>query len=54
MISFFYFDVGGVVIKDFSATNKWGAMLADMGVTPEKMSQFDQLWDQHQKEVCLD
>ncbi len=32
MIKFVYFDVGGVVIKDFSATNKWEKLLDEFGI----------------------
>ncbi|MDP1743281.1 MAG: HAD-IA family hydrolase [Candidatus Amesbacteria bacterium] len=32
MIKFVYFDLGGVVIKDFSGTNKWEEIKNDLGV----------------------
>lgn len=42
MIKFVYFDLGGVVNKDFSASNKWEIMKNDFGVnTPEFESWFD-------------
>ena len=38
MISFVYFDVGGVVILDFSGTNKWEMVKKEWGIT-------DAYWD---------
>lgn len=35
MIKFVYFDVGGVVIKDFSETNKWQEFLTATGMSEE-------------------
>lgn len=35
MISFVYFDVGGVVIKDFSETNKWQEFLTSTGMSQD-------------------
>lgn len=32
MIKFVYFDIGGVVVKDFSGNNKWNEMKKFMGV----------------------
>lgn len=37
MINFVYFDVGGVVIKDFSNTNGWEKMLTDLGIKPKEV-----------------
>jgi len=51
MVSFVYFDVGGVVMKDFSGTNKWKLMKRDIGITPEKEKEFDKFWDKYEKEV---
>lgn len=50
-ISFVYFDVGGVVIKDFSDTNKWEEMLADLGVSPADIPKFDEFYDKYQRKV---
>ena len=52
MISFVYFDVGGVVIKDFTATNKWAELEAEMGVTLEQSVAFKEFWRRHEGEVC--
>lgn len=53
-ISFIYFDVGGVVVKDYSASNKWVEMQCDLGVTPELENKFEELWNAHTQRVCLD
>lgn len=51
MISFVYFDVGGVVVADFSGTDKWAEMKRDIGITLEKDEEFDLFWDKYEKEV---
>jgi FMN phosphatase YigB (HAD superfamily) len=51
-ISFVYFDVGGVLVRDFSGSNKWQIMKQDMGVKPEDEVAFDELYDQIEVEVC--
>jgi len=53
MIKFVYFDVGGVVIKDFSGTNKWHELKRSMGITPEREKEFDEVFDMHEPEVCV-
>jgi FMN phosphatase YigB (HAD superfamily) len=45
MISFVYFDVGGVIIKDFSQTKKWYEMLHDLGLGSSDLHIFNQFWD---------
>lgn len=55
MIKFVYFDVGGVVIKDFSdGTGRWDGMKKVMGVKPEFEKEFDELYDKYElEELCL-
>jgi epoxide hydrolase-like predicted phosphatase len=54
MIKFIYFDVGGVVVKDFSGTNKWVEMKKVMGVKQKFDKEFDRLYNQYEiKELCL-
>src|SRR3989344_6191224 len=54
MIKFVYFDVGGVVIKDFSGSNKWEIMKKDMKVRKEFDQEFDELYNKYEKEeLCL-
>lgn len=47
MISFVYFDVGGVVMLDFNKTNKWYEMKHDLGVPDDKMELFDSIWNRY-------
>ena len=54
MISFVYFDVGGVIIKDFSASNKWQEMERDLGITPDKKEKFIQFWDKYKNAIGID
>lgn len=53
-IKFIYFDVGGVLLLDFSGTNKWEIMMRDLGFVGENVKLFDKLWKLHTKRVCLD
>lgn len=50
---FVYFDVGGVIIQDFSASNKWSELKNELGITPEKNDAFESLWQQYEWEICL-
>ena len=34
-MKFVYFDIGGVMIKDFSGTDKWQKMMADWTTDPD-------------------
>lgn len=53
MLSIVYFDVGGVVIKDFSKTNKWNELQDELGITPKKRPLFEKFWKLHEKERCI-
>lgn len=53
MIKFIYFDVGGVVIRDFSGTNKWEELKAGMGIKPERTEAFNEIFDKYEPEVCI-
>lgn len=53
MIKFVYFDVGGVVIKDFSGTNKWKELKSGMGIKPDQEEKFDEIFDRYEPEVCV-
>jgi FMN phosphatase YigB (HAD superfamily) len=50
-IRFLYLDVGGVVIQDFSGTNRWDRMLDRMGATGEKRTAFQRIWDTHSLDI---
>ncbi len=53
MISFIYFDVGGVAMNDFSKTNMWEDLMHELGVTSENKAAFDQVWNTIGQEICL-
>lgn len=50
MIKFVYFDVGGVLIKDFSKTDKWERMKKDLQITDPN---FDIWFDKLEMQLCL-
>lgn len=51
-VEFIYFDVGGVLVHDFSKTNKWEEMLDDLGLQGGLRSQFENLFDQEEPRIC--
>ncbi len=53
-ISFVYFDVGGVLLFDFSGTNKWIEMKRDLGVNEENDRQFNAVWKKYRSRICID
>jgi len=54
MVKFVYFDVGGVLIDDFSGNNKWQEMKSAIGVKPEIDKELDGVYDKYEsEELCL-
>lgn len=53
-ISFVYFDVGGVLLLDYSGTEKWIQMKRDLGVTEDLDELFDAVWKKHRSRICID
>ncbi|MFH0792212.1 MAG: HAD-IA family hydrolase [bacterium] len=54
MIKFVYFDIGGVMIDDFSNNDKWQKMKSSIGVRPEIDEEFDDLYSEYElEELCL-
>lgn len=53
MVSFVYFDVGGVVILDFSGADRWRQFKRRIGITADKDAEFEDFWDRHEPEVSL-
>lgn len=51
MIHFVYFDVGGVVMQDFSGTDKWSELLDELGIKPDQKKEFNELWDKHKYDI---
>ncbi|MGB4965738.1 MAG: HAD-IA family hydrolase [Microgenomates group bacterium] len=54
MISFIYFDVGGVAMLDFSGTNKWEELKKEMGVNEDNNAAWEHVWSRYKNKVCLD
>lgn len=52
-LSFVYFDVGGVVVKDFSDTEHWEQMKEMLGLSPSKYDQFEILFKECEIKMCL-
>jgi FMN phosphatase YigB (HAD superfamily) len=50
MISFIYFDLGGVATDDFSGNNKWNELADEAGVPKDKREAFRNLWKQYEGE----
>jgi FMN phosphatase YigB (HAD superfamily) len=53
MISFVYFDIGGVVVLDFSGTNKWMQLKKELGISADKDSDFEDFWSKYEAEVNI-
>lgn len=51
MISFVFFDVGGVVIKDFSGTNKWYELKRKIGISDDQMQDVDVHWKKYKDPI---
>lgn len=51
---FVYFDVGGVLLLDYSGTNKWIEMKRDLGVSKDLDSNFDAIWKRYRSQICID
>lgn len=53
IIKFVYFDIGGVLVKDFSATNKWDLMTDEWGIDQDKKTELNELFDKFEEEVAV-
>lgn len=54
MISFAYFDVGGVLIDDVNGrSDKWIKMKRELGIKEKNDEEFDQFYKKYEKEVCV-
>lgn len=53
-ISFVYFDIGGVMLKDFSNTDKWTRVRRDLGITKDMDDDYSQLWNKHTNRLAID
>lgn len=53
-IKFVYFDVGGVLVVDFTNTNKMAELKKDLGVTASTEEAFEAVWQKYRNRICLD
>ncbi len=51
-IKFIYFDIGGVLIQDFSKTNKWQELLDDLGLVGEIRQTFTNIFMSFEHDIC--
>lgn len=54
MTKFVYFDVGGVVVKDFSSSNKWKELQYSLGVRSDNEAKFQTIWMKYRDRICVD
>ncbi len=52
MISFIYFDLGGVAVDDFTGNNKWQELGDEMGLTDANRDGFKEFWQQNELKFC--
>lgn len=52
-IRFIYFDLGGVIIRDFGGTNKWNELKTDIGLKPSQFHDFEDFFNKYEPQVCL-
>lgn len=53
MISFVYFDLGGVAVLDFSGTNKWAKLKRDIGIHDTNKAAYDIVWNKYKDRICI-
>jgi len=53
MVSFVYFDVGGVVVDDFSGNDKWEDLKRELGINDTNSEAFEQIWKRYEPELCI-
>ena len=51
--TFIYFDVGGVLVKDFTHTNAWEKMRDYLKIRPEDHGDFDTFYNKVEERMCL-
>lgn len=52
VMDFIYFDVGGVVILDFSKTNKWDELLENIGVKGKDKGELNRIFTEEEYRFC--
>lgn len=51
-IKFVYFDLGGVVMLDFSGTGKWEELRKELGISSNRAKEFKEFWVKREIELC--
>jgi len=51
-LKFIFFDVGGVVVKDFTATDNWTNLKKTLGVPSSRFAEFDKYYSECEKQMC--
>ena len=51
MIKFIYFDVGGVLVRDFSKSNKWQELVNEIGISKKKKEDFLLFWKSYEIKI---
>lgn len=51
-IKFIYFDVGGVLMLDYSKTNKWNEMISDLGIEANRREAFGKMFKDYTYDIC--
>lgn len=52
-VSFVYFDVGGVLIQDFSSSEKWEHMKMDMGLPPVRDKEYEDYYESIEDDLAF-
>lgn len=53
MISFVFFDLGGVLIDDFSGNSKWQNLKKELGITDQNEGVFEEFWHMYSHQLCI-
>ncbi len=51
-IKFVYFDIGGVLVKDFSETQEWNEMTTRWGIPEERKDEVNIKFDKFEEGIC--
>lgn len=52
-VSFVYFDLGGVVVRDFSGNDKWFQLKKELGISDANDSDFEDFFDKYEAKVNI-
>lgn len=52
-IKFVYFDIGGVVVQDFTGNDSWQQLKNELGIRPDRDAEFEAFWPEYESQACL-